>query len=120
MEKEKVDILDLNIPNVCFSHAKTLPEDDERLEKFKNQRLERGFDNTELWNLDLTIAQFILPRMKAFKEQDYNAIENKVLDKIIRSFEMVVEKGFFTNEEDIKEFQKGMKLFAKHYCELWN
>ena len=32
-------------------------------EKYKIQRKERGFDSTELWNLDTTLLRFLLPRL---------------------------------------------------------
>ena len=57
------------VENINFSLD--LKEDDERKEIFKKQRLERGFDETELWNLDTTILKFILPRLKAFKENTF-------------------------------------------------
>ena len=56
------------IPNVCFSIAEP---DDERWSKWKQQRMERGFDDTELWNLDVTMARFILPRLKVYKESTF-------------------------------------------------
>lgn len=37
--------------------------------KFFWQRLTRGFGDDELWSLDDTIAEFILPRLKAFTKQ---------------------------------------------------
>ena len=55
--------------NINFSLARQLKNDDERLETFKRQRIERGFDDTELWNLDTTLLKFLLPRLKEFKKQ---------------------------------------------------
>lgn len=40
----------------------------EREKEYKDQRLECGFDDTELWNLDSTILRFTLPRLCRFKE----------------------------------------------------
>ena len=48
------DIKELNIPNVCFSIVDQLDKEDERQETFKKQRLERGFDDTEIWTLDIS------------------------------------------------------------------
>ena len=39
------DIKELNIPNVCFSLTNELDKNDKRQETFKQQRLERGFDD---------------------------------------------------------------------------
>jgi hypothetical protein len=36
--------------------------------KFFWQRRTRGFDDSETWNLDHRIAEFILPRLKLFRE----------------------------------------------------
>ena len=54
---KKVDIKDLKIPNLCFS----LENDNslghkQQSDEWKEQRLERGFDDTETWNLDYTYA----------------------------------------------------------------
>ena len=68
MSKHKNKKDPYGIPNVNF----TLDIEDRGLRhKFKKQRLERGFDNTELWNLDYTLAEFLLPRLKAFREQTF-------------------------------------------------
>lgn len=54
------------IKNVNFS---LIDNTDDRWEDYKKQRLERGFDNSELWSLDSTIAEFVYPRLKAFYSQ---------------------------------------------------
>lgn len=33
------------------------------------QRRKRGFDDSELWSLDYTILEFILPRLRRFREK---------------------------------------------------
>ena len=55
---------------------------------------------SDLWNLDITIANFVLPRLKKFKEEDDGCPEreemntpekwSEVLDKMILAFEYVV------------------------------
>ena len=54
------------IKNVNFSLGE---ETDKREPEWKAQRLTRGFDDTEMWSLDCTIAEFIAPRLKVFLEQ---------------------------------------------------
>lgn len=116
---QKLDILDLNIPNVCFSHAKTLETNDKRLKKFKKQRIERGFDDSELWNLDFTIAKFILPRLKAFKESGHG-IELEIIDKIILAFDIKVNGNFHMTDEEYEKWNEGIKLFSEYFNGLWN
>jgi hypothetical protein len=36
--------------------------------KFFWQRLTRGFDDSVTWNLDITVAKFMLPRFKLYRE----------------------------------------------------
>ncbi|HAE75745.1 MAG TPA: hypothetical protein DCG52_05065 [Alphaproteobacteria bacterium] len=117
--------------------AWTPPEED------KNE-----IDEKELWNLDITLTEFILPRLKAFKKmkrlgfpeprtQDDTITDEQTsfiaweqnLDDIIRGFETHLrlvcnrsEKEY--NEEHEKAQQKimdkGFKLFAEHYTNLWD
>lgn len=53
-----------NIPNVCFSLIK---QDDKRWDKYEQQRIERGFDDSETWSLRDTIAKFIIPRLERYQ-----------------------------------------------------
>ena len=124
------DLKELGIPNVCFSLADEITENDELKEKYKQQRIERGFDDSELWNLDYTIASFVLPRLKRFKELNtgYPAILtedswDKILDTMIEAFELKVnDNDDRTLEEDKivdKKMQEGFKLFGKYFLHLW-
>ena len=89
------------------------------------QRLTRGWDDSELWNLDNTISEFVLPRLKRFKAyQDchpsYMTEEewDQNLDKMILAFENNLE-DFPTKEQD-KQAEEGLALFAKYYVHLWD
>jgi hypothetical protein len=55
-------------PKNYYGLVLNLPEDDKRLETFREQRAERGFDDTETWSLDVTIARFIAPRLDRYLE----------------------------------------------------
>jgi hypothetical protein len=91
------------------------------------QRLFRGWDDSDLWGLDLTCSEFMIPRLKRFKlvndghpseftEQEWN----DVLDKIINAFELVVkdDKKDLSREERILS-EEGLLLFAKYFRYLW-
>ena len=57
------------INNINFSVADEIYEKDlETREMYKQQRFENGFDDTETWHMDRTIALFIIPRLKKFIE----------------------------------------------------
>ena len=118
--------------NVNFSLV-TPEENDERAKKYKEQRMTRGFDDSETWNLDITIAKFIVPRLKAFKEckngHPSRLTEkkwNKILDEMIEGFELYCKKDEWEFEQDLNErndkfakVNKSLKLFSKYFHDLW-
>ena len=112
------------IPNVNFS---LVGKDDRRWNEFKAQRLERGFDDSETWSLDSTIARFILPRLMRFREVNMgypSSISeqewNDILDRMILAFSLLAgDAAFLTGKEDQKKIDEGLDLFAKWYTSLW-
>lgn len=124
MPKTKIDIKYLDIPNICFSITGAK---DKREKKFKEQRLVRGFDTSECWSLDITIAKFILPRLIEFKEKTIGTptmIKTaeqwlKILSKMIVAFELISKENHISNDEENKKIQKGLDLFRKYYFSLW-
>ena len=107
------------IPNVNFSVLDNV-EKKKRLAKYKQQRIERGFDDTECWNLDLTFAGFILPRLIQFKKdvmgypEELETFENwiAVIDKMIYAFDHIYNREAYSEELD-KQFQidhSGMQM----------
>jgi len=97
----KIDPLELNLPNICFSLMKDYEGNDEnskkRTHKYKKQRLERGFDDSETWSLDSTIVSFILPRLKRYFE--VASVEIMFEDDFKRDIEIVIE-GFEIYKEE--------------------
>ena len=96
---------------------------EEKKDLYAKQRAERGFDDTELWNLNATIAQFILPRLKRFREINKSypkAISekewNEILDKMIKFFEEYLDENNYLEDNLEKE---GIELFAKYFLDLW-
>jgi hypothetical protein len=99
------------------------------------QRRVRGWDDSDTYSLDGTIAKFILPRLKRFKEVN-NGVPNvfcsqgtdiggKIwdsrLDKMIRAMELVIKNhdtGIITQEE-AEEITWGLNLFGQHFMDLW-
>lgn len=97
-------------------------------------------NDRETWNLDANIANYILPRLKRFKEigTTYPGIDeaitpdgwNEVLQKMINAFEILgnemIDKVDLSSEgwaEEIyrlnREVDEGLQLFAKYYRDLW-
>ncbi len=127
LAKDKKDPKYLGIPNISFS---LVAPDDDRDEEFSKQRLERGFDGSELWSLKDTITRFILPRLKAFANPPLcgypGCFESEdewkeVLKKMIRAFEISKRDGdgFVLSDREGEEFDEGMELFKKYFFSLW-
>ncbi len=82
----------------------------EKMSQYRKQRIERGFDDTELWNLEHSIAKYVLPRLIEFRKvmtgypvkagsfEEYK----EIIDKIIYSFDHIVNEKTY-NEELEKE-----------------
>lgn len=122
-KKVLTDIKYLDIPNVCFSLTS---KKDKREKVFSEQRMERGFDDSETWSLRDTIGKFTLPRLKRFKEIYTEKIVNeddtyKKLDLAIRAFELLIrDNGTFTlTQEEHKEYDDGMKAYHEIFLGLW-
>lgn len=117
--EEKIDIYGME--NVNFSLVNI---DDSRWEKFKEQRMSRGFDDSELWNLFETFAMFILPRLKVFRDKHFstpanmsNEEWNGILDGMITAFELITSE--YSDDED-ERIDLGLKLFSKYFLNLWD
>jgi hypothetical protein len=108
-----------------YSLCKQLPKKDKRQARWKKQRKKRGFDDTELWNLNTTIATFILPRLKAFRKGSHGypyALKNveawnKILDQMIEGFEQYVQDDI--NKIDYEKTNKALDLFSEWFNALW-
>ena len=138
-EDSRPDIKD--IPN-CYFGVLDIASEKDRAE-FKNQRLERGFDETELWNFDTTLASYIKPRLEVFKELSLGlpaTLESNewsdILDKMILAFDYIANEDERVSEkmsevenaesqyENIRrdmdeKTQEGLKLFAEYFTQLW-
>lgn len=109
----------LGIPNICFSLTKTM---DEREQQFSQQRLERGFDDSETWGLYSSIAKFILPRLRCFQEICTSWLdeeEHKNINKMITGFSLVTDDEHDMTNEDYEVVYEALDIFAKEFFSLW-
>lgn len=133
--------------NISFELDCEADKNNDDYEKFKEFRLKNNFGLSSLWNLDHTIIQFILPRLKAFKEQahgfpgNFKTMEEwyHALDEMIWAMEWYDsedihddykkdEYGNFTKDENgnlvpTEENQRaknGWKLFCDNFFGLWD
>ena len=94
-----------------------------RLKKKKNLSI----PNSEIWGLNYTLAKYILPRLKRFKEVccsypcELTETEWKeILNKMIWSFQYIIKFDFIEEEEVDEQCQEGLDLFAKYFRDLWD
>ena len=82
----------------------------------------------DTYNLDMTIADFIIPRLELFKKvtdcypSQFDSMEEwyEILEKMIAAFKVISCKtGIQRSEEDKLIINEGLDLFRKYYNELW-
>jgi hypothetical protein len=88
-----------------------------------------GFNPNETWNLDHSIALFVLPRLKYFRNNIHvypaklgEKRWEEILDSMIAAFELLADEDFCfgSDEEKSKIIDKGLKNFVKYYRALWD
>ncbi len=98
------------------------------------QRRKWGFDERELWSLDDTIAKFVLPRLKVFRNNtggypgvfsgDPKGQEKweAIIDQMIFGLNYVASGDCykFLDDKTHKKAQKGLRLFGEWFMDLWN
>ena len=74
-------------------------------------RLFRGYTYSDLWNLDVTIAKFVIPRIKAYRKHmmghpaDVTEAEwDEILDKIVLAFELIANQWDGKDVPDPEKF----------------
>lgn len=123
-----------------------LTSEDENYSDSLNFYCTNDFYYEECWNLDVSIAALILPRLIHFRDsysgvpsmfikydKQGNVINEKeaydkwieVLNKMIDAFYLVAAAVNFSCEvEELKaiseRIDEGLKLFAKYYLSLWD
>lgn len=94
--------------------------------RFWWQRHTRGWDDSATWNLEITIARFIYPRLLRFKElndgtpigltdQEWDCI----LDDMIYTMFVYSQYDWDELEVDSERAKRGLKLFSKWFPDLW-
>lgn len=105
---------------------KEVKKQKKRNKKYQKELKKNGIDRTECWNLDTTIARFIVPRLKLFKElgnsypPELDNIEEwySIIDKMIYSFEQKTSDDYKTFNKE--KYDEGMQAFAQYFHHLWD
>ena len=91
-------------------------------------RMRHGFWPNECWNLDVTFAKFILPRLKHYRDYTYaypypltEDEWDECLLRMIETFEWIASPEYYDcDQEKTEQAQKDLELFAKYYMGLWD
>lgn len=90
------------------------------------QKLTRGWSDRDLWNLDDTLAQWLLPRLKAFQkktfghpygfesEEEWKAAIGEMIWAIERRWSHTL------SVDEVARQEKGFELFGKYWRALWD
>jgi hypothetical protein len=121
--KIKPDPKYIGVPNICFSLT---TKTDSREPEYSKDRIDRGFDDSETWSLDLTFANFMIPRLKRFieiKEQSCDKKYIKDLKFILKTLKMIVKDegacDFLYDPKQKQKVEKGLKLLSDNFLSLW-
>lgn len=99
-----------------------------RMRKKQLKKFGKYVPANDTFNLDVTIADFVLPRLEMFKKVvdcypcDLNTIEEwyDILDKMIASFRIISESPPYKTFNEHKEvIDEGLDLFREYYHDLW-
>ena len=137
-QKKSKDYLQLSIKpeglkNINFSVAEECYNDSAKLEMYKQQRFENGFDDTETWHIDRTMALFIIPRLKRFVEVNNGIPTGETVESydeklrfIITAFENYYATNKYYESTDIEERKKlsddvrtAVDYLSKLWFDLW-
>ena len=117
-----------------------IKEKDEKYSDSLNFYLTNNFFFEECWNLDMTLSALILPRLIHFRDNhcgtpgcvfEYDEKGNilneeegrqkweEILDKMIWAFYLYIKEED-CKEENNKQIDEGLELFAKYFYDLWD
>jgi uncharacterized protein YqcC (DUF446 family) len=124
-EKSKLSVTCFSVAEECYKN------DPVKLEKYRKQREEQGFDDTETWHLDKTLALFLIPRLKRFIQVNNGFPNGETIESyieklrfVIKSFEEYyleenVDTSLEIEKERLKNAQQAVELLSKLWFCLW-
>lgn len=94
------------------------------------QRIYRGWDDSELWSLDVTFCCWVVPRLRRFKDVNFGypamlTMEqwNEILDQMIDGFTIVVEEQGWpigpSGDTRHDRVDRAFELFGEWAGALW-
>ena len=135
IQNKSKDYLTLSIKlevlnNINFSVADEVYDKDlATREMYKQQRFEQGFDDTETWHMDRTIALFIIPRLKKFIELNNGIPTGETVESYDEKLKFIIsafENYYATNkyyesvdDAERKQLTDDVKQAVEYLSKLW-
>lgn len=119
-------------PVLGYSNShKYYANDEEKLQKYAQQREERGWDDTELFGLDHTIAKFLADRLYRFAEftvstpfplthEEWKVIIITIADGMALYTNLSDWEYTMEAEENYAKVDKAKALFVEWFEALWS
>lgn len=99
----------------------------ERFFRRNTFRLFHGYNYEDCWNLDWSMAKWLVPRLKHLRDNGAgypgSLIPEEweiILNKMIAAFELIVEDDHFCEPEKEAIIDEGLDLFREYYQALWD
>ena len=87
---------------------------------FYHQRNWRGFDGSELWNLDITIVRYLVPRLKRFAKNVEGRHDEKDILTMCKGFQTYLDNTSPFPPKKVKDaFYHALNLFKRRLGGLW-
>lgn len=114
-----------------FKHDEMIPTQSvmeylNKTEEFRDYKKKHGFEPSETWVLSDCLAQFLYPRLVAFKKFNTCSIPfgeteeeyNDILNKMIIAVRILVLGNEASKQAFAKEVQEGCELIGKYFTKL--
>lgn len=98
-----------------------------RIRKKWLKRSGKYINPRDTWNLDVTISEFIIPRLELFRKvtcgrpQEFSTMEEwySIIDKMIAAFRMLSDEKLWNSKDEENVIEDGLGLFCKYLRHLW-
>ena len=110
----QITIKESAINNINFSVAKEVySKDSQTTEKYKLQRQENGFDDTETWHLDRTFSLFMIPRLKRYMEVNNGTPVGETAESFDEKINFIINafEEYYSDKYDDGEIDERKRIY---------
>lgn len=99
--------------SLSFSNEEGVTPKDKRFNRYAKQLLKRGFDDSETWDLGLSMAEWMIPRLKRFKKLNvgYPGRFAKYKDGY-EKWNKIIDEILWMLEEEVNEKRRNRAVFS--------